>query len=113
MVLMYCNKKKFHALITNARRAEKEDATRTKIINKSLLSYKQLKEYLALLVENDLIEQTYLDKSRVPDRRCLVCDNISISTFPILPNEEFTLNYNEKRGVELAAGGHNIAGSGH
>ena len=37
--------------------SEKEDATKTKIMNKSLLSYTQLKEYLALLVENDLIEE--------------------------------------------------------
>src|SRR5919109_3374702 len=38
---------------------EKEDATKTKIMNKSLLSYTQLKEYLALLVENDLIGEFY------------------------------------------------------
>jgi hypothetical protein len=27
-----------------------------------------------------------------------------ISTFPILPNEEFSFSYNEKRGVELEFG---------
>ena len=47
---------------------------------------------------------TYFDKSRVPDHRCPVCGNISISTFLILPNEEFTFNYSEKRGVELEFG---------
>jgi hypothetical protein len=36
--------------------------------------------------------------------KCPTCGNTSISTFPILPNEEFTFNYNEKRGVELEFG---------
>jgi hypothetical protein len=43
---------------------------------------------------------TYLDKSTVPDNKCPICENKVISTFPILPNEEFTFSYNEKRGVE-------------
>jgi hypothetical protein len=30
-----------------------------------------------------------------------MCSNIEVSSFPILPNEEFTFDYNEKRGVEL------------
>jgi hypothetical protein len=47
---------------------------------------------------------TYLDKSRVPNNKCPSCSNTSISTFPILPNEEFTYNYNEKRGVDLEFG---------
>jgi len=47
---------------------------------------------------------TYFDKSRVPSNKCPICGNTSISTFPILPNEEFTFNYNEKRGVELEFG---------
>jgi len=47
---------------------------------------------------------TYLDKSRVPDDRCPICGNTSISTLPILPNEEFTFEYNEKRGIELEFG---------
>ena len=47
---------------------------------------------------------TYFDKFRVPSNRCPICGNTSISTFPILPNEEFTFNYNEKRGVELEFG---------
>jgi hypothetical protein len=40
--------------------------------------------------------------------KSLVIDVLSVvthhSTFPILPNEEFTFNYNEKRGVELEFG---------
>ena len=47
---------------------------------------------------------TYFDKPRVPNNKCLICENNVISTFPILPNEEFTFNYNEKRGVELVFG---------
>ena len=47
---------------------------------------------------------TYFDKSKVPSNRCPICGNISISTFPILPNEEFTFDYSEKRGVELEFG---------
>jgi predicted transcriptional regulator len=45
------------ATVLEVASSEKEDATRTKIMNKSLLSYTQLKEYLALLVENSLIEE--------------------------------------------------------
>jgi hypothetical protein len=44
---------------------------------------------------------TYFDKSSVPNYRCPICGNTAISTFPILPNEEFTFDYTEKRGVEL------------
>ena len=47
---------------------------------------------------------TYFDKSRIPNNKCLICENNMISTFPILPNEEFTFYYNEKRGVELVFG---------
>jgi predicted transcriptional regulator len=41
-----------------------EGATKTKIMYKAFLSYHQLKEYLSVLIENDLIEyrsgtQTY------------------------------------------------------
>jgi hypothetical protein len=47
---------------------------------------------------------TYFDKSRVPSNKCPICRNTAISTFPILPNEGFVFNYNEKRGVELEFG---------
>jgi rubrerythrin len=35
---------------------------------------------------------SYLEKSRVPDDKCPICGNTSISTFPILPTEEFTFD---------------------
>jgi hypothetical protein len=48
---------------------------------------------------------THFVKSRVLSNKCPTCDNTSISsTFPILPNEKFTYNYNEKRGVDLEFG---------
>jgi hypothetical protein len=47
---------------------------------------------------------TFFDKSRIPNNKCPICEDISISTFPILPNEEFTFDYSEKRGVELEFG---------
>jgi hypothetical protein len=46
---------------------------------------------------------TYLDKSRLPilDSRCSRCQEIGLSSFPVLANESFTYDYSEKRGVEL------------
>ena len=44
---------------------------------------------------------TYFDKSRLPTEKCLICLNTEMSSFPILPNEAFTFNYNDKRGVDL------------
>lgn len=47
---------------------------------------------------------TYLDKSKLPlDNNCLGCNsnNNELTSFPILPNESLTFNYNDKRGVEL------------
>jgi hypothetical protein len=45
---------------------------------------------------------TYFDKSRLPTEKCPSCLNdVEMSSFPILPNESFTFNYNDKRGVEL------------
>ena len=41
------------------------------------------------------------DKSRVPSDKCPICGSTPISSFPTLPNEEFTFGYNKKRGVEL------------
>jgi hypothetical protein len=47
---------------------------------------------------------TYFDISKVNNEKCIICGNNAISTFPILPNEEFTFNYDEKHGVELEFG---------
>ena len=46
---------------------------------------------------------TYIDKSRLPilDSRCSICQEIGLSSFPVLANESFTYDYSEKRGVEL------------
>ena len=46
---------------------------------------------------------TYLDKSRLPvlDSRCSRCQEVGLSSFPVLSDESFTYAYSEKRGVEL------------
>jgi hypothetical protein len=47
---------------------------------------------------------TYIDKSKLhSDNNCLGCNsnNNELTSFPILPNESLTFNYNDKRGVEL------------
>ena len=49
-----------------------------------------------------LVCSTYFDKSRLPTEKCPMCLNRKMSIFlPILPNESFTFNYNDKHGVEL------------
>lgn len=51
---------------------------------------------------------TYLDKSRLPvhDSRCTSCQEVGLSSFPILANESFVYTYSEKRGVELSFKNH-------
>lgn len=46
---------------------------------------------------------TCLDKTRLPiDNKCPECyTTTTLSSFPIMPNESFTFDYDEKRGVEL------------
>jgi hypothetical protein len=49
-----------------------------------------------------LVCPTYFDKSRLPKEKCPICLNRKMSSFlPILPNEAFTFNSHDKRGVEL------------
>jgi hypothetical protein len=49
-----------------------------------------------------LVCPTCFDKSRLPIEKYPICLNTEMSSFvPILPNEAFTFNYNDKRGVEL------------
>ena len=47
---------------------------------------------------------TYLDKTRIPgENRCPQCsaNNSELTSFPIMSNESFTFDHNDKRGVEL------------
>jgi hypothetical protein len=47
---------------------------------------------------------TYLDKTRIPiDNSCPKCntDGTELSSFPIMSDKSFTIDYNEKLGVEL------------
>lgn len=47
---------------------------------------------------------TYIDKNRIPgENRCPQCNanNNQLTSFPIMSNESFTFDHNDKRGVEL------------
>ena len=48
---------------------------------------------------------TYFDKARIPlDNHCPQCNNNNnneLTSFPILSNESFTFDHNDKYGVEL------------
>jgi hypothetical protein len=47
---------------------------------------------------------SYFDKTRIPvDNTCPQCstNNNELTRFPIAPNESFTFDNNDKRGVEL------------
>ena len=47
---------------------------------------------------------TCFDKNRIPGKnRCPQCDanDNELTSFPIMSNESFTFDYNDKRGVEL------------
>ena len=47
---------------------------------------------------------TYFDKTRIPrENKCPQCNanNNELTSFPIMPNESFIFDYNDKRGVEL------------
>lgn len=47
---------------------------------------------------------TCFDKSKIDSEECIICGHTAISTFPILPDEEFAFNYCERHGVELEFG---------
>ena len=47
---------------------------------------------------------TYLDKTRIPsENRCPKCNanNDELTSFPIMTNESFTFDHDDKLGVEL------------
>jgi hypothetical protein len=47
---------------------------------------------------------TYFDKTRIPaDNNCPQCNanNNELTSFPVMSNESFTFDYNDKLGVEL------------
>jgi hypothetical protein len=64
----------------------------------------KLKESIFVLCESCHWCGSYINKSYLPADKCPRCFGIELSTFPILPDEAFTFNYNEKRGVELFFG---------
>jgi hypothetical protein len=57
-----------------------------------------------ILCDNCYWCATYLDKTRTPvDNTCPQCstNNNELTSFPIMSNETFTFDYNDKHGVEL------------
>ena len=63
--------------------------------------YDSVEDIFISLQNMSLVCSTYFDKDRLPTEKCPICLNRKMSSFPILPNESFTFNYNDKRGVEL------------
>ena len=60
------------------------------------------KETIFILCDSCIWCATFFGKHMLPaESRCPFCLQTELSSFPILPNESFTLNYNEKRGIEL------------
>jgi hypothetical protein len=57
-----------------------------------------------ILCDNCYWCATYIDKTRIPgEDRCPQCNanNDELTSFPIMSNESFTFDHNDKRGVEL------------
>jgi hypothetical protein len=47
---------------------------------------------------------TYVDKNRIQgENRCPQCNanNNELTSLPVMPNESFAFDYNDKRGIEL------------
>ncbi|MGC1928143.1 MAG: hypothetical protein WA667_04160 [Candidatus Nitrosopolaris sp.] len=60
------------------------------------------KEAIFILCDTCYWSATYITQFMLPaEDRCPSCQNIELSSFPILPNESFISNYSEKRGLEL------------
>ncbi|HZD34049.1 MAG TPA: hypothetical protein VE130_02495 [Nitrososphaeraceae archaeon] len=73
------------------------DSNSDRIANKS-------KERIFVMCDVCFWATTYLDKSRLPvhDSRCSRCQEVGLSSFPVLADESFTYAYSERRGVELS-----------
>ena len=57
-----------------------------------------------ILCDNCYWCATYFDKTRIPgDNTCPQCgaNNNELTSFPIMSNEAFTFDYNDKHGVEF------------
>jgi hypothetical protein len=60
------------------------------------------KEAVFILCDTCYWSATYCTQSMLPaEDRCPSCQNTQLSSFAILSNESFILNYSEKRGLEL------------
>lgn len=67
---------------------------------------RRAKEAIFVLCDNCFWAATFIDKARldVIENGCIVCNESLVSSFPILDNESFTFDLNERRGVELKFG---------
>ena len=69
--------------------------------NNEKKKYGSVEDIIFILCETCHWCASYFDKDRLPIEKCPICLNRQMSSFPILPDEVFTFNYNDKRGVEL------------
>jgi hypothetical protein len=77
------------------------DSSSDRLANKS-------RERIFVICDACFWATTYLDKSRLPvhDSRCSRCQEIGLSSFPVLADESFTYTYSERRGIELSFTSH-------
>jgi hypothetical protein len=81
----------------------------TSLINSSLIAKTPHRSSsssppIFILCDNCYWCATYLDKTRTPvDNTCPQCgaNNNELTSFPIMSNEAFTFDYDDKHGVEL------------
>gem|GEM_PF-472435 len=75
--------------------------SRNQYISKDKVNPKQ-KETIFILCDSCYWSATFFGNLVLPERgKCPNCQNTDLSSFPILPNESFVINYGGKRGIEL------------
>lgn len=76
-------------------------ASRNQYISKEKENPKQ-KEAIFILCDSCYWSATFFGNLLLPERgECPNCQNVQLSSFPILPNESFVINHGGKRGIEL------------
>ena len=67
---------------------------------------RKAKEVIFVLCDSCHWAATFIDKSKlnVVENGCILCEELLVSSFPILDNESFTFDISERRGVELKFG---------
>ncbi|HEY7571647.1 MAG TPA: hypothetical protein VH796_09785 [Nitrososphaeraceae archaeon] len=76
-------------------------ASKNRDISKEKENPKQ-KEMIFILCDSCCWSATFFGNLVLPgEGKCPNCQNTELSSFPILPNESFVINYGGKRGIEL------------